>query len=62
MMKEEALPGMKLMFGKFDPAIPGNPNTPVGLAFTSRYGILDDLDRTPGGLWMEFVKGILLSE
>lgn len=62
LMEEDALPGMKLMFGKFDPSIPGNPNTPVGIAFTSRYGILDDLDRTTGRLWMEFIKGILLSE
>lgn len=62
LMEEEALPGMKLMFGKFDPAIIGNPNTPVGLAFTSKYGIIDDLDRTTGRLWMEFIKGVLLSE
>jgi len=56
LMEEEALPGMKLMFGRYDPAIPGNPNTPVGIAFTSRYGILDDLDRTTGRLWMEFIE------
>lgn len=62
LMEDESMPGFKGMFGTYDPILPGNSNKPVGIAFTSRYGILDDLDRTTGRLWMSFIKSILLSE